>query len=156
VNPPSPSVTPIPQPTSTPTPQTQVAEPTCDNIMAPTFTTSWVPTRIEDPDPVFAAGIMCRWQADPTVGTDNILAFGWTPAERPAWDALVTEFTRGEDSPWFVESGDRGQYLTQKVDYWVQDDEGYGSTYLFTGDAIIYAMTKAETAHVSGPSPVQD
>jgi len=124
--------------------------------MSPAFTTTWVPATIDDPEPVFAEGIACRWQADPTVGTDNVLTYAWAPADRADWDALAAEHVGAEDSPWFIESGERGEYLTQKVDYWVQDDEGYGSTYLFTGDAVIYAMTKDETNDVVGPPTSAD
>ncbi|MFB7891476.1 hypothetical protein ACFC1I_04680 [Microbacterium sp. NPDC056044] len=119
--------------------------------MSASFTTTWVPVEIDEPEPTFVDGIQCRWQADPTVGTDNILAYAWAPAERSDWDALVAEHTNGDGSTWFVESEERGEYLTHKTEYWVQDDDGYGATYLFTGDAIIYAMTKAETNDVTGP-----
>jgi hypothetical protein len=118
--------------------------------MAASFTTSWLPVEITEPSAPFSDGIQCRWQADPSVGTDNIRAYGWTPAEQADWDALVAEMDE-EGSTWFVEPGERGQYLTHKTEYWVQDEEGYGATYLFTGDAIIYAMTKAETNDVTGP-----
>lgn len=147
--------TPQPTPASSPTSiaTARLAEPTCENIMSASFTTTWLPTEVEAADPLFADGITCRWQADPAVGTDNVLIFSWTPAAQSEWDALVAEFLAVEDGGWIVESGPRGHYLTGKTDYWVQDDAGYGATYLFTGHAVIYAMTKAETDDVAGPPP---
>ena len=146
---PTPSRSIAPETSATPTPQ--LAEPTCENIMSSAFTTDWIAEQVEAPHSVFAEGITCRWQADPTVATDNILAYSWAPATEADWEALVTEHTTSDDSPWFVESGPRDQYLTHKTEYWVQDDNGYGATFLFTGDVLIYAMTKAETDYVTGP-----
>lgn len=123
--------------------------------MAPGFlhpeVAHWVPAPYDDPEPVFASGVQCWWSADPTVGTDNVLAYGWTASDQATWDAFVDEQLSTADSPYFLEAGARGVYLTEKTDYWVRDDEGYGRTYLFTGDAVIFAQTKAETADVVGP-----
>lgn len=140
---------PAPVPSATPTPTATPAAATCENIMAPDFSSSWTPVEIEG-KPAFADGITCRWQADHSVGTDNMLAYAWGPATAEDWTALTEEYL-GPDSAWFVEEGDRGSYLTSKTDYWVRDEEDYGSTYLFTGEHLIYAMTKAETDDVVGP-----
>lgn len=149
---PSPSASAAPTPTATAPPVAPTrAEATCENIMHPGFTTDWLPARVEEPEPLFTGGIQCWWAADPTVGTDNVLLYGWAPATREVWDALVAERTAETDAEWFTEEDDRGIYLTHKTDYWVQDAEGYGTTYLFTGDAILFAQTKAETADVVGP-----
>lgn len=128
-----------------------LAAATCENIMHPEFTTDWLPARVDEPEPLFADGIQCWWSADPTVGTDNVLLYGWAPATAEVWDALVAERAADTDAEWFTEEDERGVYLTHRTDYWVQDAEGYGTTYLFTGDAILYAQTKAETEDVVGP-----
>lgn len=126
-------------------------EPTCENIMHPEFTTDWLPARVEEPETLFTDGIQCWWAVDPTVGTDNVLLYGWAPATAEEWAALVAERTAETDTAWFTEEDERGVYLTHKTDYWVQDADGYGTTYLFTGDAILFAQTKAETEDVVGP-----
>jgi len=117
--------------------------------MDPSFTTTWIPTRLADTAPPFDRGIMCRWQADPTVGTDNVLTYGWTEATRADWERLIAA-TKAVRPDVFIEQGPRGEYLTSQ-EIFVADENGYGATYLFTGDAIIYAMTKAETDDVAGP-----
>lgn len=151
----SPPTAPV-EPSAPPTPTTPArADPTCENIMAPGFLppdlAHWVPAPYDEPEPLFAAGVQCWWSADPTVGTDNVLAYGWVPADEASWTAFVEERLSTPDAPWFVEAGERGEYLTEKTDYWVRDEEGYGMTYLFTGDAVIFAQTKAETRDVVGP-----
>lgn len=146
-----------PHATPGPTPPSRVAraDPTCENIMRPGFaseqTTHPIPAEDPEPMPLFAEGISCWWSADPTVGTDNVLAYSWTAADAETWAAFTREQLGLADSPFFLEDGDRGEYLTEKTDYWIRDDEDYGSTFLFTGDVIIWAMTKAATADVVGP-----
>jgi hypothetical protein len=148
----SPSASTTPAPSATAPPVTPVrAEATCENIMHPEFSTEWLPARVEEPEPLFADGIQCWWAADPTVGTDNVLLYGWAPATEDEWNALVAERMAETDAAWFTEEDERGVYLTHKTDYWVQDAEGYGTTYLFTGEAILFAQTKEETADVVGP-----
>lgn len=123
--------------------------------MAPGFLppemSHWVAVGRDEPEPLFASGVQCRWSADPAVGTDNVLDYGWAPADEATWAAFVEARLSAPDSPWFVETGERGEYLTQKTEYWLRDEEDYGGTYLFTGDAVIFAQTKAETRDVVGP-----
>lgn len=144
----SPTAAPV---ASEPASPTTPAPPTCENIMAPDFTTDWVPVRMEDPEPAFTAGIQCWWLEDPAVATDNVLIYGWAPATPASWEALVAERTAETFTPWVLEQDDRGTYLTHKAVDWVQDAEGYGTTYLFTGDALFYAQTRAAIADVAGP-----
>lgn len=123
--------------------------------MAPGFLPAemshWMPAVFEEPEPLFVPGVQCWWSADPAVGTDNVLKYGWAPADEATWAAFVEARLSPPDSPWFLETGERGDYLTEKTDYWLRDDEDYGRTYLFTGDAVIFAQTKAGTRDVVGP-----
>jgi hypothetical protein len=125
---------------------------TCENIMDAAFATDWTPRVVEPAsvEPLLAEGISCIWAADHSVGTDNVLVYSWAPLSASAWNAFTAE-RLAEENGWLLEHGDRGTYLTTLTDYWVQDDEGYGHTYLFTGDAVVVAMTKAETDMVVGP-----
>jgi hypothetical protein len=75
-------------------------------------------------DPLFDDGVVC-WDTP-----DYTRAFAWAPA---------------------TEEGDRGTYLTYKTAPESADAEGYNQTYLFTGDAITMASTKAETDLIVGP-----
>lgn len=147
---PAPVASATPTPTPEPEPVPRWADPTCENIMAADFETTWVPTELDVNEPLLSGGITCRWQQDPTVGTDNVLMYGWASLTQERWDQFVASKTTSEPG-WFTETGERGEYVTTQSEYWVQDHEGYGTTYLFTGDAVISAMTKDETNDVTGP-----
>lgn len=117
---------------------------TCENIMDPSSNVTvaaWVlPEGAVQlpPMPVLAQGVNC------IAGQDSDNFYDWSPASRGDWDALVAEFT-ADDSAWFTEDGPRGTYLTYKI------DGRYSQTFLFTGDAVILAPTKAATDTVIGP-----
>jgi hypothetical protein len=122
--------------------------------MSPDFSSTWIPVEIDAYQAAFEDGVTCHWSIDPSVGTDNVLTFAWAPADATEWAALVEE-VKAQDPAWFILAEERGDYLTIESEYWVHDDEGYGTTYLFTGDAIILAGTKAETSAVTGPPLVE-
>ncbi|MDQ1124366.1 hypothetical protein [Microbacterium trichothecenolyticum] len=149
---PTADASPTPAPSSTPTPSTDPratapaaarVAPTCDNILDPASGTTVGEVVLPDGAaatptvPVLAQGPNCATDG----GTGDFYA--WSPASRSDWDALVAEFTA--DSAWFAEDGPRGTYLTYEIDV------RYGQTFLFTGDAVILAPTKAATDVVIGP-----
>lgn len=117
---------------------------TCENIMDPSSDTTVVPWVLPEgaiqlpPLPVLAQGANC------VASDDSDDSYDWSPASRSEWDALVAEYT-ADDSGWFTEDGPRGTYLTYKL------DGRYAQTFLFTGDAVILAPTKAATDAVIGP-----
>lgn len=117
---------------------------TCENIMDPSSDTKVVSWVLPEgaiqlpPIPVLAQGANC------VASDDSDDSYDWSPASRSEWDALVAEYT-ADDSGWFTEDGPRGTYLTYKL-------EGrYAQTFLFTGDVVIVAPTKAATDAVIGP-----
>lgn len=116
---------------------------TCRNIMDPSSNVTVAPLVLPEgavqlpPMPVMAQGANC------IAGQDSDNFYDWSPASRADWDALVAEFTA--DGAWFTEDGPRGTYLTYKI------DGRYRQTFLFTGDAVILAPTKAATDAVIGP-----
>lgn len=125
--------------------------PSCDNIMVDSFSEPIDVRELPagaDPetwgDPLLNRGVVC-WDTP-----YYTRAFAWTPASRADWDELVATLT-GPDSAWFTEEGNRGTYLTYKTAPEPADAEGYNQTYLFTGDAVIMAFTKAETDLIVGP-----
>ncbi|MEV8240789.1 hypothetical protein AB0O90_11165 [Microbacterium testaceum] len=118
--------------------------PTCDNIMDPASgktVREIVPVEgaVTLPTyPALAHGPRCT-----TSGSADGDYYTWSPASQTDWDALVAELT--DDSAWFTEDGPRGTYLTYKI------DGRYSQTFLFTGDAVILAPSKAATDFVIGP-----
>jgi hypothetical protein len=142
---PSASATPTADPRLTAPTSARVA-PTCDNIMDPasgkTVHDIALPEgSVSGPPlfPVLAQGPSCS-----TDGSPRGDFYTWSPASRTDWDAVVATLTAG-DSGWFTEEGPRGTYLTYKI------NGRYSQTYLFTGDAVIVAPTKAGTDAVIGP-----
>ncbi len=142
---PSSSPTPTADPRLTAPASARVA-PTCDNIMDPasgkTVHDIVLPEGAVSAPPLFpvlAQGPRCS-----TDGSTRGDFYAWSPASRTDWDAVVATLTAGE-SAWFTEEGPRGTYLTYKI------DGRYNQTYLFTGDAVILAPTKADTDFVIGP-----
>ncbi len=87
---------------------------------------------------VLARGADCVSRQDPDASYD------WSPASEEDWGNLVAEYT-ADDSAWFTEEGSRGTYLTYKI------DGRYNQTFLYTGDAVILAPSKAATDAVIGP-----
>lgn len=142
---PSPSATATTDPRLTAPASARVA-PTCDNIMDPASGKSVreviLPEGAVSSGPLFPAlaqGPVCSTDGSP-VGD----FFTWSPASRTDWDAVVATLT-ADDNAWFTEEGPRGTYLTYKI------GGRYNQTYLFTGDAVILAPTKADTDAVIGP-----
>lgn len=117
---------------------------TCENIMDTSSDVTVVSRVLPEgaiqlpPMPVLAQG------ADCVASNDSDDSYDWSPASRGDWDALVAEYT-ADDSGWFTEDGPRGTYLTYRL------DGRYAQTFLFTGDAVILAPTKAATDAVVGP-----
>ena len=145
---PTEAATPSPPPAPVVPADARVA-PTCDNIMVDTFTDT-IAVREVPPggdataNPLFDGGVTC-WD-QPSYRR----AFAWAPTTPAQWDSLVAEYV-GPASTWFTEDGSRGTYLTFKNASGYTDSEGYSQTYLFTGDAIIMAFTKADTDLIVGP-----
>lgn len=142
---PSASATPTADPRLTAPASARVA-PTCDNIMDPasgkTVLDVVLPDGAVSSGPLFPA--LAQGPTCSTDGTGQGDFYTWSPASRTDWDAVVATLTAG-DSGWFTEEGPRGTYLTYKI------DGRYNQTYLFTGDAVILAPTKADTDAVIGP-----
>lgn len=153
---PAPSPTDSPaQPTSPPTTSAHADErltapvstripATCGNITDPSSDLTLVSRVLPEgaiklpPMPVLARGADCV----SSQGSDD--SYDWSPASEKDWNDLVALYT-ANDSAWFTEDGPRGTYLTYKI------DGRYSQTFLFTGDAVILAPTKAATDAVIGP-----
>lgn len=149
---PSPSPTESATPPVAPAPVVPAADrvpATCDNIMVDTFADTIAVREIPPggdatANPLFDGGVTC-WD-QPSYRR----AFAWAPTTQAQWDALVAEYV-GPASAWFTENGPRGTYLTFMNSSGYTDADGYSQTYLFTGDAIIMAFTKADTDLIVGP-----
>lgn len=134
-------------------PQTKTA-PSCEELVTAGTVTAlteagWTPTTrdfrvIGD---VVDGGIECMWGAGDS--TDNVQVFGWAPlaldASQPHQDALRT-------SGWLREEDGRGVIYTADPQFALnKDDDGYGMTYLFRDNDVLFADTRQGLLLITPP-----
>lgn len=160
----TPSSSPTPDASPSLTPAPPLVEATCETtsteefqeMMAQIGWISWETQNAEigaRPFERFPEGapdgqIVCRWGVSPDLATDDVIDLAWSPigteAAASAQAFLLDEGYQRIDAP-------EGVYFALTGTDFHSDAEGYGETYLFTGDDVRWALTKADVASVKAP-----
>lgn len=85
-----------------------------------------------------AGAVVCRWAADPTAATDNVVDLAWAIAPGEAVADIVQRYT---ELGYVVTQEPAGMYLEQPG----------GVAYLLTPTDIRWATTKANLAYIKAP-----
>lgn len=144
----------------TPTPTAAPVVATCENTVTPDVlaalqadsytgqprTEAWLIADI----PV-DGGISCQWMVDHSVATDNFIWLSWAPMEAAQAEAAVAALTA--TGGWRREDAAEGVYMTANGGDMlpVTDENGYSTTYLFSGSDVKLAGTKAELVAITAP-----
>lgn len=151
----APSPTPTPTPTSTPlalTCESIVTADTVSGLSSEGYTgLKWGDGPWTIGDQPFADGLACIWSQDHSVGTDNFLWFGWSPADDASRSAAIASLTA--DGSFVAEETAEGTYVTiDQAQAVTVDENGYGTTYLFSDGWVIGAFTRAGLQAVQVPA----
>lgn len=151
-----------PTPTTEPTPITEaeavtVGYTSCDEIITPTFAqslaeTGWVGWNMvgqeigHSPFDIFPSGapdgqLSCRYGSGPDVPTDNVIDLAWAPVDAATSDAAQAALADAGYERINVTDG--VQWALRAEGYWA-DEEGFGTTYHFTGDEVRWAQIRDE------------
>ncbi|MFV0496173.1 hypothetical protein, partial [Mycobacterium sp.] len=142
--------TPAETATATPSPQNtaQVPDrPTCDTLISPVTVADFAAvgwTAQERPffigETQLGDGLVCMWADFSAPAGDHLQLFGWAPLQGQDSAELQQQLIA---QGWLREEAPGGVYLTEDPNrsMWT-DDEGYGTTYLFTDTQIVYSDTK--------------
>lgn len=127
------------------TPPVVPADPTCETLISKAdvaafadkgWTVRESPFMIEELE--FAQGLTCMWGDFEGPGSDNVMIFGWAPITLDAAES-ARKLLLGYG--WVEESGDGVLYVTNPNPL-STDANGYGDTYAFYDDYVLYGVTK--------------
>lgn len=95
-------------------------------------------------------GIMCMWGDYDGPPSDNVAMFAWAPLDQATSESLQTTL---EEEGWLRKEIDGDIFLTVDPAWAIAvDDEGYGMTYEFTNEWVIYSDVKQQLALINNPS----
>lgn len=123
------------------------ADPTCETLISAGMTEAFTSqgwTARQDPffagDTQLEGGLKCAWGNFDAPSNDNVQSFGWAPINaEQASAAQETLIKQG----WVTEVTDTVTYVTEnKKTARVTDEDGYGMTYAFYPEYVLFADTK--------------
>lgn len=123
------------------------AAPTCETLISPGMTEAFAAqgwTARESPffagDTQLEGGLQCTWGNFDAPSNDNVQSYGWAPITSEQTVAAQETLTK---QGWVTETTDAVTYVTEnKKTARVTDADGYGMTYAFYPDYVLYADTK--------------